>query len=292
MLSMTGQGRAAHREDGLDIEVEIRSVNHRFFNFKLSLPPAFGRYEAEVERAARSRIARGSVTVTVNLKSTAPGRAALPDPSVFRAFYRGLKDVQKKLGIPGEIRMENLLALPQLWSADGTESQTADLWPKVRTLLDRALDDHAKMRAREGKGIRKDLLGRLDLIEERLAEIRTRAPEVVAAYQKKLLDRVNALVSQHGLEIAKTDLVREVAVFADRSDISEEVQRLQSHCGEFRKILGRPGSLGRKIDFLTQEMVRETNTLAAKCGDSGISAQAVEIKAELEKIKEQSENVE
>ena len=188
--------------------------------------------------------------------------------------------------------MEALLTLPHLWSVDDRYALQTKLWPQVRKLVESALEDHNRMRVREGKGIQKDFQERLSRIEEVTREITGFAPEVLKIYQKKLLERVNGLTNQHGVEVAKGDIAREVAIFADRSDINEELQRLRSHCKQFRKVVTRSGQIGRKLDFLTQEMAREANTLAAKGNHSKISALAVEIKSEIEKIKEQAENTE
>ncbi|MHC4607419.1 MAG: YicC/YloC family endoribonuclease [Planctomycetota bacterium] len=292
MLSMTGHGSAVLRAEGLDVEVELRSVNHRFFNLKIILPGSLAAHERDVEQMVRGRIARGSVTLAVSLKQAARGGPALPDPKVIRSAYRRLRKVQKDLKIPGELTMEALLGLPHLWTGNGNDGRAARLWPRVRALIRKALEDHRRMRVREGKGIHRDISRRLKRIEDLTVRIRKFSASVPAHYQKRLLDRVNQLTAQHGPQVARADVAREVAVYADRCDISEELQRIRSHCRQFRKILGRPGQIGRKLDFLTQEMAREANTLAAKGGDSRISALAVEIKAEIEKIREQSENVE
>lgn len=292
MLSMTGHGRAVLQEKGLDLEVEIRSVNHRFFTLKQSLPEGWARFESEAEKFVRGRIARGSVTLLVSLKRAGGETVALPTEERVRGLYEGLTKLQKKLRIPGTVTMEALISLPQLWNHAGFSAVPPELWPKVEKLLEKALDDHARMREREGKGIRKDMLARISAVEERATEIQKRVPAVQEAYQKKLQQRLDTLVSEHGLQGSKPDVVKELALYADRSDISEEVQRLQSHVRQFRGIVDETGPVGRKIDFLTQEMVRETNTLSAKSGDSTISRLAVEIKSELEKIKEQGENVE
>ena len=185
-----------------------------------------------------------------------------------------------------------MLSGSSLWSVDDRSVQQAKLWPQVRKLVEKALDDHNQMRVREGKGIRRDFQGRLSRIESVTDEIRAFAPQVLKAYQKKLLERVNGLTNQHGIEVAKGDIAREVAIFADRSDINEELQRLKSHCKQFRKVITRVGQIGRKLDFITQEMAREANTLAAKGNNSKISSLAVDIKSEIEKIKEQAENTE
>jgi uncharacterized protein (TIGR00255 family) len=180
-----------------------------------------------------------------------------------------------------------------VWNASAaTADDTGRTWTSAKKLVDRALADLVRARAREGTGILKDIFARLDAIETAAAQILARAPQVLEAYQRKLDERISSLVASRGLDASKTDLAKEVALFADKSDISEELQRLQAHVGSCRQIVKEGGAIGRRLDFLTQEMVRETNTLASKGGDAVISEAAVRIKSELEKIKEQAENVE
>lgn len=292
MNSMTGFGSASRRSRGLDLEVEIRSVNHRFLLLKQNLPEGFGRVEGEIERLVRARIARGSVTVSVCVKAASGPGAPLPDLPTLRATARRLRDIGKALGLKGELTLADLLSIPSLWTDPRPDGPAAELWPRLRPLVSRAVDRLAACRAREGAKIARDIEMHLDVIEKRLNEIEKRAPEVVAAYERKLEERIRTLLAQKGIPEARTDVVKEVALHADRVDISEEIQRLRGHIGEFRKILGLKGQVGRRLDFLTQEMGRETNTILSKGNDTRISALGVEIKTELEKIKEQVENVE
>jgi uncharacterized protein (TIGR00255 family) len=291
MNSMTGFGSASLRDRRMDIDVEVRSVNHRFLTLKQSLPDALVRYEGEIEQMVRSRLGRGSVSVTVSVKSARDAEPALPDLKTFKAYAKQLRDIQKALGLKGEITMEDLLAIPSLWS-NGSGEAAEDLWPKVKKLLPKALDELVAAREREGGKISDAFKSHLESIEGRLGKVQTRVPNVVEAYQKRLDDRIQQLLAQRGLEAAKLDIVKEVAVHSDRCDTSEEIQRLRAHIGEFRKIIAQKGQLGRRLDFMTQEMGRETNTIASKANDGEIAAHAVEMKAELEKIKEQVENVE
>jgi uncharacterized protein (TIGR00255 family) len=291
MNSMTGFGSASMRERRMDIDVEVRSVNHRFLTVKLSLPDSLSRHENEIEQTVRGRLGRGSVSVSVSVKSPRDPETSLPDLKTFKAYAKQLRDIQKAVGLKGEIRMEDLLAIPSLWS-NGAAETDEDLWPKVKKLLVKALDLLVEAREREGEKIAGAFKSHLENIEGRLGKVQSRVPNVVEAYQKRLDDRIQQILTQRGLEAAKLDIVKEVAIHADRCDTSEEIQRLRSHIGEFRKIVAQKGQLGRRLDFLTQEMGRETNTIASKANDGEIAASAVEMKAELEKIKEQVENVE
>ena len=291
MNSMTGFGSASLRERRMDIDVEVRSVNHRFLTIKISVPDSLSRWEAEIEQLVRARLGRGSVTVSVSVKTPRDPETSLPDVKTFKAYARQLKDIQKAIGLKGEIRMEDLLSIPSLWS-NGAAEGDEDLWPRVKKLLPKALDQLVETREREGEKIAGAFKNHLESIEARLTKVQSRVPAVVESYQKRLDDRIQQLLTQRGLEAAKLDIVKEVAIHADRCDTSEEIQRLRAHIGEFRKIVAQKGQLGRRLDFLTQEMGRETNTIASKANDGEIAASAVDMKAELEKIKEQVENVE
>ena len=275
----------------MDIDVEVRSVNHRFLTIKQSLPDSLGRSENEIEQMVRGKLGRGSVTVSVSVKTSREDGPSLPDLKTFKAAAKQLREIQKALGLKGEITMEDLLAIPSLWN-NGLSEPSEELWPKVKKLLGKALDQLVETREREGAKISDALQGHLQTIEGRLGKVQSRVPHVVDAYQKRLDDRIQQLLTQRGLEAAKMDIVKEVAIHADRCDTSEEIQRLKAHIGEFRKIIAQKGQVGRRLDFMTQEMGRETNTIASKANDGEIAASAVEMKAELEKIKEQVENVE
>jgi uncharacterized protein (TIGR00255 family) len=292
MNSMTGFGSASRRDRKFDVEVEVRSVNHRFLVLKQSLPEDLSRLDGEIEQSVRERLARGSVTLSLSVKSAQEDGPLLPDEKRFKETARKLREVRKSLRIPGELGMAELLAVPGLWQRSGPELPAKELAPRVLDLVGKALEQLVATRQREGAAIEKDLLGRLKTIEGCSERVKTRVPAVVDAYQKKLDERVRALLAQKGLEVAKADLAKEVAVYADRCDVSEEVQRLQAHVVEFRKVTATKGAIGRRLDFLTQEMGREANTIASKGNDAEVSAAAVEIKSELEKIKEQVENVE
>ena len=291
MNSMTGFGSASLRERRMDIDVEVRSVNHRFLTIKLSVPDSLSRHESEIEQLVRARLGRGSVTVNVSVKIPRTTETSLPDLKTFKAYAKQLRDIQKALGLKGEIRMEDLLAVPSLWSNGAVESDE-ELWPRVKKLLPKAVDQLVETREREGQKIAGAFKNHLESIEARLGKVESRVPTVVESYQKRLDDRIQQLLAQRGLEAARLDIVKEVAIHSDRCDTSEEIQRLRAHIGEFRKIVAQKGQLGRRLDFLTQEMGRETNTIASKANDGDIAASAVDMKAELEKIKEQVENVE
>ncbi len=291
MNSMTGFGRASRRDRLYDIEVEVKSVNHRFLALKQSLPESLGRHEAEIDQMVRARLARGSVNLAVAVKAGGKSKPALPGLDALRACHRELERARRALGLPGPVEMKDLLAVPTLWTAP-SGADAPGLWSRARPLVEQALGSLAASRAREGAAIGRNLRARLEAIERRVRDIEARGPASLEAYRKKLDDRIQAILAGKGLEAAPVDVAREVALHADRCDVSEEIQRLGTHVAEFRNVLRTKGPIGRRLEFLTQEMGRETNTIAAKGNDAGISGGAVAIKAELEKIKEQVENLE
>jgi len=289
---MTGYGRASRRGRGFDVEVEARSVNHRFLSLKVGLPEALSRFEGDIDRLVRSRMSRGSVNISVTLKNLS---ATGPEPDLDRVkdLYSRLEKVRKKLGVKAETSLASLLSIPAMWTSDNTSNgQAGHAWEIAKPIVEKAIEDLEKARAGEGAEIRKDILARLDAIETAAAEIRGRAPGVLESYQRKLEERIRVLTEARGLQLAQTDLIKEIALYADKCDISEELQRLTAHVESFRKLVKVEGPIGRRLDFLTQEMVRETNTMASKGSDAAISSAAVLVKSELEKIKEQAENVE
>jgi len=291
MNSMTGYGRASRRDRQYDIEVELRSVNHRFLALKQNLPEGLSCHETEIDQAVRARLKRGSLSLTVSVRAAGKDRPVLPDLRVLRDCHRRLEKVRKALRIPGPVEMRDLLAVPTLWSAPGPAADPG-LWPAVRPLVEKALRSLAASRAREGAGIGRDLGARLEEIDGHLRRIGSRAPASLESYRKKLDERIQAILAEKGIEAAPVDVVKEVAFHADRCDVSEELQRLEAHTREFRKVIQGKDPIGRRLEFLVQEMGREANTIASKGNDAEISSRAVAIKAELEKIKEQAENLE
>ncbi len=292
MNSMTGYGRACGRDRKHCIEVELRSVNHRFLTLKQSLPEGLARREREIERMVRARMSRGSLSLVVSIKAAGGSGPALPDLGVLRACYRRLEGARKALGMEGPLGMRDLLAVPTLWSPPSGSADSSGLWRRVKPLVERAMEALAASRAREGASIARDLSARLDSIEGLLRRIEARAPLCVESYQKRLDERIRTIMSKKGIDAAPVDVVKEIALYADRCDVSEEVQRLRAHAEEFRKVLRSKGQSGRRLEFIVQEMGREANTIASKGNDAEISSCAVEMKTQLEKIKEQVENVE
>lgn len=295
MKSMTGFGRAVATRGGREITVEVRTLNHRFLQVRPMLPPGWERFEPDVERIVRARLQRGTVQVRVEVGPPA-GRASMDHAARnLVEVHRFLERVKRRLGQKGPLPFEAVLALPA-WLAqalNGTEKDDpAALWPAAERLIVRALAQVERARRREGGAIAREIRRRLDGIERRLRRAAARAPHVVAQYEARLRERVEALQRRHGVDANPADLSREIVVFADKADVSEEVQRLHFHVRRLRELLQAPRPIGRKMDFLLQEMVREATTLGAKSNDAEISTLSVEIRTEIERIREQAENAE
>lgn len=293
MISMTGFSRAVGRALDQDVEVEVRSVNHRHLNLRMTLPEALSRFEPEVDKLVRKAVRRGTVAVKVQLHRRAGAAEVGRLKRRALATRRILLELKKALGDPSPLKLETLLSVPGFWlGAEETGGDPEELWAAVEPVVSKALEGLAKARAREGKATRADLARLLARIEELSAEIQKRAPQVVQAYQERLQGRVEAVLKDHGLPAAGVELAREIGIFADRCDVSEEIGRLQFHHRKMKETLDSSEPVGRTLEFMAQEMTREANTTAAKANDAGISALAVQIKGDVERIKEQSENVE
>lgn len=289
--SMTGYGEASAQVDGAHYFLEIRSLNNKYFKCTIRLAESLQGLEAEMESRLRERIVRG--TVTVNARCTDSSEAAAYDVNT-KALARYIEQL-RSLDAGARLDFASLLALPGVLQPPGNEEQ---LLSKARAafvpLLDRACNDLLAMRQREGGVLAEELRSQLSFIRERLDVVRQRAPGVIAEYELRLRQRIETLFRDAGQRVEPVDLIREVAAYAERTDIAEELKRLSAHLDQFRDLLGgnegRP--VGRTLDFLAQEMLREANTIASKTPDASTSKATVEIKGAIDRIKEQVQNLE
>ncbi len=291
MRSMTGYGRGESERGGAKISVEVNSVNRKQSDIVINLPRELSALEPRVRQVVSDRLARGrtNVVVVYDPSAHASRRLAL-DGALARSYHDGMRSLQKELGVTGEITIEMILQAPGVlrFSDDGLEPHK--FWPALEEALSAALDDLIKMRAREGKHLAKDLIHRLKVVRQALKEVRKMHPAVAEKYRATLLERIN----KAGLDLEPHDerLLKEVAFFADRSDVSEELTRLESHLAQFAHHLRKDEPVGRTLEFITQEISRELNTLGAKAGDAEISRHVLACKSEVEKIREQIQNLE
>jgi uncharacterized protein (TIGR00255 family) len=289
---MTGYGRGQSTSSGAKISVELNSVNRKQSDVLVSLPRELAELEPRVRDVINTQISRGRLNVVVachNGSATSSPKLAL-DTELARTYYRAMLDLQKELKAAGEIGIETVLRAPGVLRMTEESLSVDNAWPTLEKALNEALGDLIKMREREGKHLAKDLIKRLKVVRQSLRKIRQLHPGVAKKFRQSLHERIQ----RAGVEISIDDdrLVKEVIFFADKSDVSEEMIRLDSHLAQFAHTLRKTEPVGRTLDFITQEIYREFNTLGATANDAEISQLVVTCKAEMEKIREQIQNIE
>jgi uncharacterized protein (TIGR00255 family) len=289
---MTAYGRGELEIAEALITVEIRSVNHRFRDVVVRIPRSLQPLEDEVRSQIATRVGRGRIECSIQMEHRAeePDTAVALNVPLARAYVEVLRELQERFDLDSPIHAETLCQFKDVVKISPVEEDLEAVLPGVETAMSEALDALDRMRAEEGRAIEKDFRSRLLTIRENLARIEERAPVVVEAYRKRLRERVESL--SEGMELDEGRLLQEVALFAGRCDITEETVRSQSHLSQFEQVLALNEPVGRRLDFLVQELHREVNTISSKASDASISSMAVEVKGELEKLKEQVQNVE
>jgi len=294
LKSMTGFGRATVRVDGVSAAVEIRGVNQRFLRIGVRVPAHLAVLEAPVREIVQKGPRRGQIDATVAVEDGLPGGALLPDARLVRAYVEAWRGVAEELGLPGHVDVGTLAAMPQMFAAERQTEAVDRARPAVEAAAAKALAAFERMRAVEGDGLGRALKRQLDKLDAMRRRIGSRAKASKGAFAAKLTERVNALLERIGASesVSQANLEREIVLHADRTDVSEELQRIDSHIGQFRSTLAAGSPAGRKLEFLVQELQREITTLGAKIADAEAGREAVEFKAEIEKIREQIQNVE
>ena len=292
LRSMTGFGTAQGQIEGVEYAVEIRSVNNRYFKAVIKLPDNFPQAESDIEKQVRARLSRGTVTVSVRMKLPDELAAYRVNSAALQKYIEELKPLEIEANPALRIDLGSLLQLPGVCEPQPLDEIIERSRSGLMGLVDRAVADVVKMREAEGKALKADLLARCREIEAGLAIAAERSPLVVQDYQKRLAARVRELTAAGEVKIDEEHLAREVAVFAERCDIAEEVSRLRGHLDQFREAADSPEPAGRKLDFITQEMLREANTIASKANDPEIARAVVDIKTAVDRIKEQVQNAE
>ncbi|WP_251316933.1 YicC/YloC family endoribonuclease [Flintibacter muris] len=289
--SMTGYGRAEESFNGCTITVELRSVNNRYLDCNIRIPRLYLFAEDAIKSRVQGMISRGKVDVFVTLDSTGADRVQVSvNKPVADGYFAALRQLAQDYGLSGDISVSLLSRFPEVLLAEKAEEDVEQMVKDICCVLDRALVDFDQMRLREGERLKEDILSRAAVIEEKVSSVEQRSPQTVAEYRSKLEARMNEVLSNTQLDPAR--ILTEAAIFADKVAVDEETVRLRSHIGQLREMLARGGATGRKLDFLIQEFNREANTIGSKCSDIEISAQVVDIKAEIEKIREQVQNIE
>jgi len=292
IISMTGFGDATTERDGTHYAVEIRSLNNRFFKVIIKLPDNVSGLEPELESMLREALGRGSITYILKVRSDSAEAAYHINTQALKAYLAQLQAV-KGLDHLVQIDLASLLQLPGVCQEPRDETdEIARHGPVIRDLTSTAIGKLHAMRRREGEALFADLMKHVNLISSNLREIQARAPFVIDDYHRRLSQRVNQLTAKAELQVSQAELIKEVAVFAERADISEEIHRLTTHLDAFEQSCRQGEHAGRKLDFIAQEMLREANTIASKANDAQIARHIVEIKGEIDRLKEQVQNVE
>jgi uncharacterized protein (TIGR00255 family) len=290
---MTGFGSASVEEGDLRTVVEIRSVNNRYLKIVAKAPPALNGRAPEIETLVREHVRRGTVTVTIHVVFGSKPPAYMLNPAALLAHRTALMEAAKREGITGDLSIGDLAALPGVFEpAENDTSVSDDQWAAIRGAVTGALADLVAMRDREGLALRDEFMTRKLTIEEQLEEVRERVPVVVEGYRTRLMERLEAVLEKTDVEVAAEDVLKETAIFADRADITEELARLASHLSQYDRVISEGGELGRRLEFILQEMLREANTIGAKANDFAVADRIVCIKTEIEKLKEQVQNLE
>jgi uncharacterized protein (TIGR00255 family) len=290
---MTGYGGAQGEVNGVNFVVEVKAVNNRYFKTIIKLPELTAFLEEDIERLLRRNLSRGTVNYALRLKDVSANVLFDIDEAALKAVVEKLSRVGSSVDINGAIDIGSLLSLPGVIRPTSPDEKMAEqIKEVVLKISQEAIDKLKQMRAAEGDFLEADLKKRCRAIEQDLGRIRARSAAVLPEYAKRLEKRVNQLLAHAELKLDEEILAREVAIFADRSDISEEIARLDSHLQQFAQSCQANDQAGRRLDFISQEMLREANTIASKASDTEITRWVVDVKCQIDRIKEQVQNVE
>lgn len=289
--SMTGFGRCETSVNGREITVEIKSVNHRYFEFNCKTSRGYAFLEEKLKSYVNQKVARGKIDMYI---SVTEGDTTASSITVNHQLAKSYLDAMRELGstysLPDDIRISTLARYSDIFTLHKESQDEEQVWLDVVTAVDAALDSFISMREAEGERMKQDVLSRADTILDIVSKIEERSPQTVAEYENRLKERITELLQ--GADFDEQRVLTEVAIFADKVSVAEETVRLRSHFEQLNTILDGDGAVGRKIDFIIQEMNREANTIGSKVQDSQLAHMVVDIKAEIEKIREQIQNIE
>lgn len=291
ILSMTGYGRARQVLNGREITVELRGVNARFLEYSSRLPRAFAFLEDPLKKLVAARVSRGKVELSLTVQNTTAADTVVTVNWPLAKGYRdAMTALSEQLELKNDMSVSLIARMPDVLAQTAAPLDEAALWADVQTVAGQAVDAFLTMRAAEGEKLKADLLSHLDVVEQLVGRIEANTAGRVKAYSDKLYARLQELLADRSIDESR--LVTEAAIFADKTAIDEETVRLHSHIAQYREILSGDGPVGRKLDFLTQELNREANTIGSKCQDVDITRLVVELKSEIEKLREQLQNLE
>ena len=289
--SMTGYGRSQQLADGMNITVEIKSVNHRYFEFSSKLPRNYGFLDEKLKSFFNGRLTRGKMECYVQIEAVEePDTVITLNHSLVKGYIDAYKELAETYGLENDVKVSDISRVGDIFMVRKQAADEDRIWAAVHTVAEAALDGFVSMREREGARLRDDVLFRLDEIISNVEYIESRSPETVKEYNEKLLTRMKELLGD--AHIDEQRIITEAAIFADKVAVAEETVRLRSHISQLRSFLDLSEAVGKKMDFLVQELNREANTIGSKAQDVEIARRVVAIKAEIEKIREQIQNIE
>ncbi len=289
--SMTGYGRSQQLADGMNITVEIKSVNHRYFEFSSKLPRSYGFLDEKLKGFFMGKLTRGKMECYVQIETVEePDTIISVNHPLVKGYLDAYKELAETYGLENNVKVSDISRVSDIFSIRKQAADEDKIWAAVQSVAEDALNGFVAMREREGERLRADVLSRLDLILENVAYIEERSPETVKEYNEKLLGRLRELLADAHIEEQR--ILTEAAIFADKIAVAEETVRLRSHISQMRSFLEANEAVGKKMDFLIQEFNREANTIGSKAQDVEIARRVVAIKSEIEKIREQIQNIE
>ena len=291
VLSMTGYGRAEQERSGRDITVEIKSVNSRYFEYTSRMPRSFAFLDDKLKKLVNGTISRGKTELALTVVNVdAPEASISVNLDLAKGYLDAIGEMSSALGVENDVTAGTLTRFSDIFTTRKAETDEEQLWADVKAVAEAAVENFVAMRAAEGEKLRADILSRLVYLEQAVGEIEQTSAERVQKYTEKLYAKLKALLEDTNIDEAR--ILTEAAIFADKTAGDEETVRLRSHIRQYRDILEKNEPVGRKLDFLTQELNRETNTIGSKAQELAITRMVVDMKAEIEKIREQIQNIE
>ncbi len=289
--SMTGFGRAETEGEGRRYSVEIKTVNHRYLEVNIKMPKVLAPFEGSIRTLLKEYMERGKVDIFISFESMDSNTSAVRYNSVVaHEYFRYLQQMADEFGLENDVRISGLSRYPDVFTAEAVEIDEDTIWKELQKCIRKACEQVVRTRKAEGENLSRDLIAKLDEMKEQVAFVEQRSPEVVEEYRRKLREKVEALLGDAQVDEAR--LIQEVTIFADRICVDEEIVRLKSHIDSMRKAITNGGTIGRRLDFIAQEMNREANTTLSKANDLAVSDAAIDLKTGIEKVREQIQNIE
>lgn len=288
---MTGFGRCLESVDGKTIIVEIKSVNHRYYEFTSRVPRSCGYLDEKLKSFIQGKVSRGKIDVGVSIQSDGVSDEKIEvNSEVAKGYITALRRANEELGLEDDLTLSRIMRLPDIFDVKKIEEDEETVWNEVKSVAEKALERFIAMREAEGEKMREDILSRLDYITGLVEKIEKKSPETTEKYRKKLFDKISEVLKDTNVDEQR--ILTEAAIFSEKTAVDEETVRLRSHINQCREMLSMNEAVGRKLDFLIQEFNREANTIGSKCQDIEITKVVVDLKSEIEKIREQVQNIE